>query len=120
MAYFYDPDIGQYYYGKLLAVGSTDVAVHMWQCSCACLLHCYPTTTSRSPPPLPTPRCCLVCQPHATHHCRPPSAAGQGHPMKPHRVRMANSLVLHYGLHSKLDGVRGWMLCCLVASFGGG
>ena len=25
--------------------------------------------------------------------------------MKPHRVRMANSLVLHYGLHSKLDGV---------------
>ena len=40
--------------------------------------------------------------------------------MKPHRVRMANSLVLHYGLHSKLDGVRGWMLCCLVASFGGG
>lgn len=31
--------------------------------------------------------------------------AGQGHPMKPHRVRMANSLVLHYGLHSKLDGV---------------
>lgn len=27
--------------------------------------------------------------------------------MKPHRVRMANSLVLHYGLHSKLDGVRG-------------
>lgn len=29
---------------------------------------------------------------------------GQGHPMKPHRVRMAHSLVLHYGLHSKLDG----------------
>ena len=26
--------------------------------------------------------------------------------MKPHRVRMANSLVLHYGLYSKLDGVR--------------
>ena len=38
---------------------------------------------------------------------RPPSGAGQGHPMKPHRVRMANSLVLHYGLYSKLDGVRG-------------
>lgn len=29
---------------------------------------------------------------------------GQGHPMKPHRVRMANSLVLHYGLYNKLDG----------------
>ncbi|KAL4439216.1 hypothetical protein ABPG77_004118 [Micractinium sp. CCAP 211/92] len=29
---------------------------------------------------------------------------GQGHPMKPHRVRMAHSLVLHYGLYSKLDG----------------
>ncbi|EFN55393.1 hypothetical protein CHLNCDRAFT_8472, partial [Chlorella variabilis] len=28
---------------------------------------------------------------------------GQGHPMKPHRVRMTNSLVLHYGLHSKLE-----------------
>lgn len=26
--------------------------------------------------------------------------------MKPHRVRMAHSLVLHYGLYSKLDGVR--------------
>jgi hypothetical protein len=45
---------------------------------------------------------------------RPPAsrvpAAGQGHPMKPHRVRMAHSLVLHYGLYSKLEGVRaaGW------------
>lgn len=36
----------------------------------------------------------------------PAPSAGQGHPMKPHRVRMAHSLVLHYGLYSKLDGVR--------------
>ena len=34
--------------------------------------------------------------------------------MKPHRVRMANSLVLHYGLHSKLDGVRGCVVWCCV------
>ncbi|KAH7427268.1 hypothetical protein KP509_10G036900 [Ceratopteris richardii] len=28
---------------------------------------------------------------------------GQGHPMKPHRIRMAHSLLVHYGLHHKLD-----------------
>eukprot|EP00887_Chlorella_sp_A99_P004904 scaffold4.g4904.t1 len=31
---------------------------------------------------------------------------GQGHPMKPHRVRMAHSLILHYGLYSKMDVFR--------------
>lgn len=45
MAYFYDPDMGQFYYG-------------------------------------------------------------QGHPMKPHRVRMAHSLILHYGLYSQMDVFR--------------
>lgn len=50
MAYFYDPEIGQYYYG-------------------------------------------------------------QGHPMKPHRVRMAHSLILHYGLYSQMQvRPRGWLL----------
>eukprot|EP00249_Psilotum_nudum_P013113 c24157_g1_i2 orf=493-2652(+) len=28
---------------------------------------------------------------------------GQGHPMKPHRIRMAHSLVVHYGLHHKME-----------------
>uniref|UniRef100_A0A453NR69 Histone deacetylase n=1 Tax=Aegilops tauschii subsp. strangulata TaxID=200361 RepID=A0A453NR69_AEGTS len=28
---------------------------------------------------------------------------GQGHPMKPHRIRMAHSLVIHYGLHRLLE-----------------
>jgi acetoin utilization deacetylase AcuC-like enzyme len=28
---------------------------------------------------------------------------GQGHPMKPHRVRMAHSLILHYGLYSRMQ-----------------
>ena len=28
---------------------------------------------------------------------------GPGHPMKPHRVKMAHSLILHYGLYTKLQ-----------------
>ncbi|KAJ7552424.1 hypothetical protein O6H91_06G054700 [Diphasiastrum complanatum] len=28
---------------------------------------------------------------------------GQGHPMKPHRIRMTHSLLVHYGLHQKMD-----------------
>eukprot|EP00252_Welwitschia_mirabilis_P001265 TRINITY_DN1115_c0_g2_i1.p1 TRINITY_DN1115_c0_g2~~TRINITY_DN1115_c0_g2_i1.p1 ORF type:complete len:485 (-),score=107.55 TRINITY_DN1115_c0_g2_i1:389-1843(-) len=28
---------------------------------------------------------------------------GQGHPMKPHRIRMAHNLVVHYRLHQKLE-----------------
>lgn len=31
---------------------------------------------------------------------------GPGHPMKPHRVRMAHALVLRYGLHNKMDCYR--------------
>ncbi|KAH7298573.1 hypothetical protein KP509_25G049900 [Ceratopteris richardii] len=31
---------------------------------------------------------------------------GQGHPMKPHRIRMAHSLIVHYGLHYKMDMFR--------------
>ena len=27
---------------------------------------------------------------------------GQGHPMKPHRIRMAHSLIVHYGLHRRM------------------
>ena len=28
---------------------------------------------------------------------------GQGHPMKPHRIRMAHNLVVHYGLHRLME-----------------
>ena len=31
---------------------------------------------------------------------------GPGHPMKPHRVRMAHALVLRYGLHNRMDCYR--------------
>lgn len=28
---------------------------------------------------------------------------GQGHPMKPHRIRMAHNLIVHYSLHRKME-----------------
>lgn len=28
---------------------------------------------------------------------------GPGHPMKPHRVKMAHSLILHYGLYRQME-----------------
>ena len=28
---------------------------------------------------------------------------GQGHPMKPHRIRMAHNLVVHYSLHRRME-----------------
>ncbi len=28
---------------------------------------------------------------------------GQGHPMKPHRMRMTHNLLLHYGLHKHME-----------------
>ncbi|PWN50768.1 hypothetical protein IE53DRAFT_386909 [Violaceomyces palustris] len=31
---------------------------------------------------------------------------GLGHPMKPHRMRMANNLITNYGLHKKMDILR--------------
>lgn len=31
---------------------------------------------------------------------------GQGHPMKPHRIRMADNLLAQYGIHEKLEVVR--------------
>ncbi|XP_057835793.2 histone deacetylase 6 isoform X2 [Cryptomeria japonica] len=31
---------------------------------------------------------------------------GQGHPMKPHRIRMAHNLIVHYGLHQKMEVCR--------------
>ena len=42
----------------------------------------------------------------------------QGHPMKPHRVRMTNNLLLHYGIYKEMEvsapnvapGVQDWRL----------
>jgi len=31
-----------------------------------------------------------------------------GHPMKPHRIRMAHSLIMSYGLHSKMEIYVSW------------
>lgn len=31
---------------------------------------------------------------------------GQGHPMKPHRIRMAHNLVLNYGLYQQMECFR--------------
>jgi hypothetical protein len=31
---------------------------------------------------------------------------GQGHPMKPHRIRMAHALLVNYGLHHKMEVLR--------------
>lgn len=35
---------------------------------------------------------------------------GHGHPMKPHRVRMAHTLIVRYGLYRHLE-VRGLLAC---------
>ena len=36
---------------------------------------------------------------------------GTGHPMKPHRVKMTHSLIVHYGLASQME-VRELCKCC--------
>jgi histone deacetylase 1/2 len=40
-----------------------------------------------------------------------------GHPMKPHRIRMAHSLVMNYGLYKKMEiyvSIRNFCVCCIV------
>uniref|UniRef100_A0A0D6QSK5 Histone deacetylase n=1 Tax=Araucaria cunninghamii TaxID=56994 RepID=A0A0D6QSK5_ARACU len=34
---------------------------------------------------------------------------GQGHPMKPHRMRMAHNLIVHYGLHQRMEVCRPYL-----------
>ena len=67
---------------------------------------CFPLPTCPLQPPPPPP---LLQRKARVSYFYDPDIGqfyyGGGHPMKPHRVRMANSLVLHYGLYSKLDGV---------------
>ncbi len=33
---------------------------------------------------------------------------GQGHPMKPHRIRMTHNLLLNYGLYRKMEIYVSW------------
>lgn len=35
---------------------------------------------------------------------------GQGHPMKPHRIRMAHSLLLNYGMYKKMEVYRPYLM----------
>ena len=40
---------------------------------------------------------------------------GQGHPMKPHRIRMTHNLLLNYGLYRKMEIYVGYVCvyqCC--------
>ncbi len=41
---------------------------------------------------------------------------GSGHPMKPHRVRMAHNLILNYGLYKKMEIYVSAFLCCCESS----
>lgn len=58
--------------------------------------------------------CCANRRPASPFHCWccPPVAEignyhyGQGHPMKPHRVRMTHNLVVNYGLYRQMEVFR--------------
>jgi acetoin utilization deacetylase AcuC-like enzyme len=47
---------------------------------------------------------------------------GHGHPMKPHRVRMAHGLIVRYGLHRHMEvcplSMRNWEAYCSPCSSG--
>jgi hypothetical protein len=43
---------------------------------------------------------------------------GQGHPMKPHRVKMAHDLILHYGLYTQLQVVADCIVTVLTKRSG--
>uniref|UniRef100_A0A8C5Z4V8 Histone deacetylase n=1 Tax=Marmota marmota marmota TaxID=9994 RepID=A0A8C5Z4V8_MARMA len=41
-------------------------------------------------------------------------AYGAGHPMKPHRIRMAHSLIMNYGLYKKMEIYRKIAYMCYL------
>lgn len=48
----------------------------------------------------------MVCSPQVAYYYDPDIGNyyyGLGHPMKPHRVRMAHALILRYGLYKHLE-----------------
>lgn len=71
VAYFYDPDVGNFHYGE----GTR------W----------YPTGSGRG-----------GFETGATTDELSSLLPGAGHPMKPHRLALTHSLVLHYGLYKKM------------------
>ncbi len=73
IAYFYDAEVGNFYYGQVIHT-----------------------------------RLLLVCAPivDVLSFCFSLiilTRLSQGHPMKPHRMRMTHNLLLHYGLHSHME-----------------
>ena len=80
---------------------------------CACVSFNLTPHRDISPPPPPLYYCWNTTNSALFHHlisvC-PYSAGdignyyyGQGHPMKPHRIRMTHNLLLNYGLYRKME-----------------
>lgn len=42
---------------------------------------------------------------------------GQGHPMKPHRIRMAHNLILNYGLYRRMEVYVSCFDCCICLDY---
>uniref|UniRef100_A0A8D2F718 Histone deacetylase n=1 Tax=Theropithecus gelada TaxID=9565 RepID=A0A8D2F718_THEGE len=42
---------------------------------------------------------------------------GQGHPMKPHRIRMTHNLLLNYGLYRKMEIYVSYQIALLPAGW---
>ena len=57
-----------------------------------------PTSTSLRLSPLPLVQVAYFYEPEIGNFYY-----GHGHPMKPHRVRMAHSLIVRYGLYKHLE-----------------
>ena len=49
--------------------------------------------------------------------CRELLLRRQGHPMKPHRIRMAHNLLLNYGLYRKMEIYVSCIVCLFVCLF---
>ena len=84
VCYFYDADIGNY-------------------CKAA---HCLNLLAEPGSQVLPVdlPESDCVMGRYTSYNATPPHADyGQGHPMKPHRIRMAHNLLLSYGLYRKME-----------------
>ncbi|KAH9602119.1 hypothetical protein KSS87_008289 [Heliosperma pusillum] len=64
------------------------------------------TTSNNIGSSLPSPSCTDSTKRRVTYFYEPTIGDyyyGQGHPMKPHRIRMAHNLIVHYGLHRRLE-----------------
>lgn len=87
VAYFYDPDVGNFHYGEEQGCTGGVLGGRGFEAGA--------TTSGLGTDELSLP------------------SPGAGHPMKPHRLALTHSLVLHYGLYKK-------MIVSPAASEGGG